>query len=32
VTTAHGPFDATLSPVYRAMRGVALEDVALVRR
>jgi glycosyltransferase involved in cell wall biosynthesis len=24
VTTAHGPFDATLSPVYRAMRGVAL--------
>jgi glycosyltransferase involved in cell wall biosynthesis len=24
VTTAHGPFDATLGPVYRAMRGVAL--------
>jgi glycosyltransferase involved in cell wall biosynthesis len=24
VTTAHGPFDATLRPVYRAMRGVAL--------
>jgi glycosyltransferase involved in cell wall biosynthesis len=24
VTTAHGPFDATLSPVYRAMRGVAV--------
>lgn len=22
VTTAHGPFDATLAPVYRAMRGV----------
>ncbi|GAB3308315.1 glycosyltransferase family 4 protein [Geodermatophilus aquaeductus] len=24
VTTAHGPFDATLGPVYRAMRGVAV--------
>jgi glycosyltransferase involved in cell wall biosynthesis len=24
VTTAHGPFNATLGPVYRAMRGVAL--------
>jgi glycosyltransferase involved in cell wall biosynthesis len=24
VTTAHGPFDATLGPVYRAMHGVAL--------
>src|SRR4051794_33670059 len=24
VTTAHGPFNATLGPVYRAMRGVAV--------
>jgi glycosyltransferase involved in cell wall biosynthesis len=24
VTTAHGPFDTTLGPVYRAMRGVAV--------
>jgi glycosyltransferase involved in cell wall biosynthesis len=24
VTTAHGPFNATLAPVYRAMRGVAV--------
>jgi glycosyltransferase involved in cell wall biosynthesis len=24
VTTAHGPFNATLAPVYRAMRGVAI--------
>jgi glycosyltransferase involved in cell wall biosynthesis len=24
VTTAHGPFDATLGPLYRAMRGVGL--------
>jgi glycosyltransferase involved in cell wall biosynthesis len=24
VTTAHGPFDATLAPVYRAMRGVSI--------
>jgi hypothetical protein len=28
VTTAHGPFDATLSPVYRAMRGVAVVAIS----
>ncbi|HEX2551096.1 MAG TPA: glycosyltransferase, partial [Nocardioidaceae bacterium] len=28
VTTAHGPFDATLSPVYRAMRGVAIVAIS----
>jgi glycosyltransferase involved in cell wall biosynthesis len=28
VTTAHGPFDATLGPVYRAMRGVALVAIS----
>jgi len=28
VTTAHGPFDATLRPVYRAMRGVAVVAIS----
>lgn len=28
VTTAHGPFDATLGPVYRAMRGVAVVAIS----
>ena len=28
VTTAHGPFDATLGPVYGAMRGVALVAIS----
>jgi glycosyltransferase involved in cell wall biosynthesis len=28
VTTAHGPFDATLGPVYRAMRGVSLVAIS----
>jgi glycosyltransferase involved in cell wall biosynthesis len=28
VTTVHGPFDATLGPVYRAMRGVALVAIS----
>jgi glycosyltransferase involved in cell wall biosynthesis len=28
VTTAHGPFDATLEPLYRAMRGVALVAIS----
>jgi glycosyltransferase involved in cell wall biosynthesis len=28
VTTAHGPFDGTLAPVYRAMRGVALVAIS----
>jgi glycosyltransferase involved in cell wall biosynthesis len=28
VTTAHGPFNATLSPVYRAMRGVAVVAIS----
>jgi glycosyltransferase involved in cell wall biosynthesis len=28
VTTAHGPFDATLSPIYRAMRGVAVVAIS----
>jgi glycosyltransferase involved in cell wall biosynthesis len=28
VTTAHGPFDATLRPVYRAMRGTALVAIS----
>jgi glycosyltransferase involved in cell wall biosynthesis len=27
-TTAHGPFDATLGPIYRAMRGVALVAIS----
>lgn len=28
VTTAHGPFDATLGPLYRAMRGVAVVAIS----
>jgi glycosyltransferase involved in cell wall biosynthesis len=28
LTTAHGPFDATLGPVYRAMRGVAIVAIS----
>jgi glycosyltransferase involved in cell wall biosynthesis len=28
VTTAHGPFDATLGPIYRAMRGVAIVAIS----
>jgi glycosyltransferase involved in cell wall biosynthesis len=28
VTTAHGPFNATLGPVYRAMRGVAVVAIS----
>lgn len=28
VTTAHGPFDATLAPVYRAMQGVSVIAVS----
>jgi glycosyltransferase involved in cell wall biosynthesis len=28
VTTAHGPFDAALAPVYRAMRGVAVVAIS----
>ena len=28
VTTAHGPFDATLGPVYRAMRGVPVVAIS----
>jgi glycosyltransferase involved in cell wall biosynthesis len=28
VTTAHGPFDATLGPVYRAMHGVAIVAIS----
>jgi glycosyltransferase involved in cell wall biosynthesis len=28
VTTAHGPFDETLSPVYRALRGVAVVAIS----
>jgi glycosyltransferase involved in cell wall biosynthesis len=28
VTTAHGPFNETLGPVYRAMRGVALVAIS----
>jgi glycosyltransferase involved in cell wall biosynthesis len=28
VSTAHGPFDAAMSPVYRAMRGVALVAIS----
>ncbi|MCH1866526.1 glycosyltransferase family 4 protein [Nocardioides sp. CFH 31398] len=28
VTTAHGPFDATLAPVYRAMRGASVVAVS----
>jgi glycosyltransferase involved in cell wall biosynthesis len=28
LTTAHGPFDATLGPVYAAMRGVALVAIS----
>src|SRR4051794_41585626 len=28
VTTAHGPFDAMLGPVYRAMRGVAVVAIS----
>ncbi len=28
VTTAHGPFDARLSPLYRAMRGVAVVAIS----
>lgn len=28
VATAHGPFDATLGPIYRAMRGVALVAIS----
>src|SRR3954451_5563692 len=28
VTTAHGPFDATLGPIYRAMRGVAVVAIS----
>ena len=28
VTSAHGPFDETLSPVYRAMRGVAVVAIS----
>jgi glycosyltransferase involved in cell wall biosynthesis len=28
VTTAHGPFDANLGPVYRAMRGVAVVAIS----
>lgn len=28
VTTAHGPFDANLAPIYRAMRGVAVVAIS----
>ncbi|MCW2846191.1 MAG: glycosyl transferase, group 1 [Marmoricola sp.] len=28
VTTAHGPFDGTLGPIYRAMRGVAVVAIS----
>jgi hypothetical protein len=28
VTTAHGPFDPTLGPIYRAMRGVAVVAIS----
>ena len=28
VTTAHGPFDATLGPLYRAMRGIAIVAIS----
>jgi glycosyltransferase involved in cell wall biosynthesis len=28
VTTAHGPFDATLGPMYRAMRGAAVVAIS----
>lgn len=28
VATAHGPFDATLAPIYRAMRGAALVAIS----
>ena len=28
VTTAHGPFDATLAPIYREMRGIAVVAIS----